>query len=214
MTLNTLFAHITTLTTTPLAGVLAHQAMVPEDRKESLFNIDLDKKKPKKAAVLMLLYPKKGVLHLALIVRSDYDGAHASQIAFPGGKPEIEDLDLAVTATRETYEEIGVAINLIKIIRPFTAVYIPVSNFLVHPFLAYTTQEPIFKADFKEVKAILEVPLSYILNDLKSEVEVIKTSYSEAITVPVFKIQKHTVWGATAMMLNELKETLKILNAL
>jgi 8-oxo-dGTP pyrophosphatase MutT (NUDIX family) len=214
MTLDTFISHIPMLTTTPLAGVLAHQAMVPNDRKESLFNINLDEKKPKKAAVLMLLYPKKQILHLVLIVRSDYDGAHAAQIAFPGGKPEIEDADLAATATRETQEEIGVAVDSINIIKAFTAVYIPVSNFLVQPFLAYTIQEPIFKADYKEVKAILEVSLSYILNDLKSQKKNIKTSYSEAIMVPVFEIQSHTVWGATAMMLNELKETLKILNAL
>lgn len=212
MTLDTFITHIPMLTTTPLAGVLAHQAMVPEDRKESLFNIDLDEKKPKKAAVLMLLYPKKEVLHLVLIVRSDYDGAHASQIAFPGGKPEKVDVDLAATATRETQEEIGVAVDVIKIIRAFTAVYIPVSGFLVQPFLAYTNQEPIFKPDSKEVKAILEVPLPYILNDLKSQKKVIKTSYSESIMVPVFEIQEHTVWGATAMMLNELKEVLKKVN--
>ncbi len=214
MTLDRLVAQISSLTTTSLVGILAHQAMVPEDRKESLFNIDLDKKKPKKAAVLMLLYPKAELLHLALIVRSDYDGAHASQIAFPGGKPEIEDVDLAATAIRETHEEIGVAVDSINIISAFTAVYIPVSGFLVQPFLAYTNQKPIFKPDPKEVKAILEVPLSYILNDLKKEKKIIKTSYSESIAVPVFEIQGHTVWGATAMMLNELKEVLKILNPL
>lgn len=86
----------------------AHAKMVPPERidflqKQSFVNIV-----PKKAAVLMLLYPKNNKTHLALIVRNSYPGIHASQIAFPGGKVENYDVDLADTALRETHEEIGI----------------------------------------------------------------------------------------------------------
>ncbi len=46
------------------------------------------------AAVMMLFYPKKSQTHLALILRTSYNGVHSSQIAFPGGKVEPEDVDL------------------------------------------------------------------------------------------------------------------------
>jgi hypothetical protein len=36
-----------------------------------------------------------------------------------------------------------------------------------------------------------------------------KTSYANEMLVPAFKIEEHIVWGATAMMLSELKELLK-----
>ena len=35
------------------------------------------------------------------------------------------------------------------------------------------------------------------------------TSYSKSIEVPAFKIEDYYVWGATAMMLSELKDVLK-----
>jgi hypothetical protein len=85
---------------------------------------------------------------------------------------------------------------------------------LVQPFLAYTDQEVNFTLDPKEVKNILEIPISFIINDLIVKEKNIKTSYSELMIVPVFEIQEFTVWGATAMMLNELKEILKSLKSL
>jgi len=56
----------------------------------------------------MLFYPKNGATHLVLIHRTSYYGVHSSQIAFPGGKPEIVDKNLEATALRETHEEIGI----------------------------------------------------------------------------------------------------------
>ena len=35
------------------------------------------------------------------------------------------------------------------------------------------------------------------------------TSYATDIEVPAFMVDKYVVWGATAMMMSELKETIK-----
>jgi hypothetical protein len=35
------------------------------------------------------------------------------------------------------------------------------------------------------------------------------TSYANEIDVPAFLVKEHIVWGATAMMMSELKETIK-----
>ena len=192
-----------------LPGESAHAKMAPLERLIELKNLDLKEKKPRVAAVMMLLYPKEGDTHLILIVRNTYKGVHSSQIAFPGGKYETSDADFEVTALRETHEEIGVIPEKINIIKHFTPIYIPPSNFLVHPFLGIAEDELLFYPDSREVADIIELPLSVFLNDEIIIETQLSTSYAENALVPAFKIEKHLVWGATAMMLSELRDVLK-----
>lgn len=187
----------------------AHIKMAPLERIDALKNGIFENKKSRKAAVMMLFYPKNGSTHLVLIVRSSYNGTHSSQIAFPGGKFEPEDIDFANTALRETHEEIGILPTDIEIIRAFTELYIPPSNFMVHPFLGISREEISFIPDPGEVANIIELPLSVFLSDEIIISAEMVTSYAGKITVPAFKIEEHIVWGATAMMLSELKEVLK-----
>ncbi|CAA9199973.1 NUDIX hydrolase [Flavobacterium collinsii] len=188
----------------------AHIKMAPKERLEALKNLDLKNKNPRIAAVMMLFYPKKGKTHLVLIVRNAYNGVHSSQIAFPGGKYETTDADYEETALRETHEEVGVAPEKIRVIKQFTPMYIPPSNFLVHPFLGISKEELLFYPDIREVADVIELPLSVFLND-EIVIEVtLSTSYANNALVPAFNIQNHIVWGATAMILSELRDVLKI----
>lgn len=189
----------------------AHAKMAPSNRLELLKNIDFEKMSPRKAAVMMLVYPKNEQTHLALIQRTSYNGVHSSQIAFPGGKAEDNDDNLSKTALRETHEEIGVHPNKIELIRPFTKVYIPPSNFMVHPFLGYSTQELAFTIQEEEVAGLVELPMADFLDDGIVQNKIMKTSYAGDFEVPGFRVNEHFVWGATAMMLSELKETLKMI---
>ncbi len=192
-----------------LPATIAHAKMVPPERIESLNNQDFSKNTPRKAAVLMLLYPKNKITHLALIVRNSYPGIHSSQIAFPGGKVEDFDGSLSETALRETHEEIGVDSDKINVIKAFSEVYIPPSNFLVSPFLGFSNEELSFTPCPDEVSGIIELPLFKFLDD-EIVVEVnMSTSYATNISVPAFQINDHLVWGATAMMMSELKEIIK-----
>lgn len=186
----------------------AHIKMAPLERIGALKNGIFDNEKSRKAAVMMLFYPKNGKTHLVLIVRSSYDGTHSSQIAFPGGKFETEDEVFANTALRETYEEIGIRPSDIEIIKPFTQMYIPPSNFMVYPFLGVSRDEIRFIPDPNEVAGIIELPLSVFLSDEIIITAEMVTSYAGKIKVPAFKIEEHIVWGATAMMLSELKDVL------
>ena len=192
-----------------LPAVEAHLKMAPLERIDALKRGVFDDKKTRKAAVMMLFYPKNGKTHLVLIVRNSYEGVHSSQIAFPGGKFETVDEVFANTALRETHEEIGVLPRNIEIIKPFTQMYIPPSNFMVHPFLGISREEISFIPDPNEVAAIIELPLSVFLSDEIIISTEIVTSYAGKIKVPAFKIEEHIVWGATAMMMSELKEVLK-----
>ncbi|WP_264521695.1 NUDIX hydrolase [Flavobacterium sp. N1994] len=194
-----------------LPATNAHVKMAPSNRVELLKNINLEEISPKKAAVMMLFYPKKTQTHLALILRTSYNGVHSSQIAFPGGKVEPEDLNLSETAIRETHEEIGVHPSHINVIRAFTEVYIPPSNFMVYPFMGFSKSELEFALQEDEVAGIVELPLVDFLNDKNVVTNTMKTSYAGDIEVPGFKVEQHFIWGATAMMMSELKETLKMI---
>ena len=192
-----------------LPGESAHYKMAPPERKELMKNLNLSKVNPRKAAVMMLVYPKNGIACLALIQRNSYKGVHSSQIAFPGGKVEVFDHSDLGAALRETEEEIGVLTNTITIVCPFSEVYIPPSNFFVAPFLGYCSQTPMFIPDPREVAAMVEMPLSDLLDDRNVLVKKMATSYSDSIEVPSFNVGDFDIWGATAMMLSELKQVLK-----
>ncbi|MBF2707791.1 NUDIX hydrolase [Flavobacterium soyangense] len=192
-----------------LPGIEAHFRMAPLERIEGMKNIKIETKNPKIAAVMMLFYPKNGRTHLVLIVRNSYEGVHSAQIAFPGGKYESGDQTFEQTALRETHEEIGIHPESIEIIMPFTNLYIQPSNFMVYPYLGICREEIIFIPDVNEVAKIIELPLSIFLDDNLVVSTQISTSYAENMLIPAFKINEHIVWGATAMMLSELKEVLK-----
>lgn len=201
--------HVSDLIPVELPAISAHIKMAPKERLESLKNLDFKAENPRIAAVMMLLYPKDGKTHLVLIVRNAYNGVHSSQIAFPGGKYETTDADFEETALRETHEEVGVLPNKIEVIKQFSPMYIPPSNFLVHPFLGISKEELSFYPDVREVADIIELPLSVFLDDEIIIEATLSTSYGNNIVVPAFNIQNHIIWGATAMILSELRDVLK-----
>jgi 8-oxo-dGTP pyrophosphatase MutT (NUDIX family) len=201
--------YVPELSAAELPAKEAHFKMAPFERIKFLESFDIENRNPKTAAVMMLFYPKNGMTHLVLIVRNSYEGVHSAQIAFPGGKFEAEDRTFVNTALRETHEEIGIHPDSIEIIKPFTHLYIPPSNFMVYPFLGIRREEAIFVPDPNEVANIIELPLSVFLSDKILVKAQMPTSYAGMIDVPAFKIEGHIVWGATAMILSELKEVLK-----
>ncbi len=164
--------------------------------------------KPRKAAVLALLFPEKETTYILLTKRASYKGTHSAQISFPGGKLEKGDTSESAGALRETWEEVGIPIKEMTILKEMSKTYIPPSNFLVQPFLAYTESPPRFNSNY-EVAEIIKIPLQALLSDESVSKETLSTSYAQNITVPCFLFEEHMVWGATAMMLNEIKYLLR-----
>jgi len=168
---------------------------------------DIAKNDPKSAAVLALFYPnKENKTCFVLTERAQYKGVHSAQISFPGGKIKKRDADLKATVLRETKEEI--AVSNINIVRQLTTTYIPPSNFYVTPFIGFLNNEPIFKPN-EEVQKIIQVKLSDLLDDVNITSKNTTTSYMKNIEVPCFKLNNYLVWGATAMLLSEIKDLMK-----
>ena len=125
------------------------------------------------------------------------------------GKVEETDFNLEETALRETHEEVGVHPDKVKIIKTFSEIYIPPSNFLVAPFMGISHEELMFIPDLDEVKRVLEFSIVDFLDEKSITKVKMSTSYATDIEVPAFIVDKYIVWGATAMMMSELKETIK-----
>ncbi|MBC8768754.1 CoA pyrophosphatase [Arenibacter sp. BSSL-BM3] len=190
-----------------LPGTASHYKMAPLFRLKELEAGKIIKKNPKRAAVMALFYPNSTYqTNLLLILRNTYKGIHSNQIALPGGKVEKKDLNLLETALREAQEEVGVVREQIKVIRSLSEIYIPPSNFEVTPYLGLYKKEVPFLMQASEVAAIVEVPLQDFMDDKKIFHQILNTSYAQNVEVPAFKLNGYTVWGATAMMLSEIKE--------
>lgn len=193
-----------------LPGFDAQLKMCPPFRGK--YTIDnIQKFNPKQSAVLILLYPKGNETHLVFIERAKDGKAHSGQIAFPGGKKEEKDKNYIETALREAHEEVGVTPDKVQIIGEISQLYVPVSNFIIQPVVAFSEETPLFIPQLSEVKKIFEVPLNNFLdkqNVATMDIE-IKNSNS-TMTVPTYNVCSLNIWGATAMIMSEFVEILRL----
>lgn len=184
-------------------GLDVQKELAPKNRINELKTSN--KEFVRNASVMALVYPKQEIMHLALILRTQYDGKHSGQVALPGGKQELTDDNHWGTAIREVEEEIGISHSEFKLLKELSCLYVPVSNFKVHPYLAMSNKELIFKLQESEVADLIEMPLDYFIFKSNIEHTNVKTSKETTIKAPAFIYQGHIIWGATAMILNELK---------
>lgn len=164
----------------------------------------------KLSATLLLLYEKDGLPHFILTERQTYAGKHSGQISFPGGKTEPFDATTAQTALRETKEELGIDPTKITLMGKLTEVYIPVSNFLIHPYIGFVAQLPPLSPDSYEVKEVLHVSCNDLLaNKSRIKTDIPVENGRVIKQIPAFNLTDRIVWGATAIILNEFKYILK-----
>ena len=193
----------------PLPGKKAHIELAPY---RSEIELDYKNKEPKIASTLLLIYPKDGETFFCLIERQEYEGTHSNQISFPGGKNESGE-SMKETALRETMEEIGVDPISISIIGELSQVFVPPSNFLIHPFVGYCDVRPVFNANKREVKRIIEVNIKDLFK--KDIIKIKKMSFKKSsgnvnFEVPYLDLNNKIVWGATSVILNEFRKMLQL----
>lgn len=182
----------------------AHQEMIPRPRGARPPDLDGE---PREGGVLVVLYDKDGQTQLILTRRRDDLNDHAGQISFPGGRREVGE-NLQMTAIREAEEEIGLDPAALTVLGRLTCLYIPPTDYEVHPFVAWYDGQPVFRRQAEEVAQIIEVPLAFLL-DPANRFEESWNYRGMTVQVPFYLIESHKVWGATAMMLSEFLERLR-----
>jgi len=168
-----------------------------------------EQKAPVEAAVLALFYASKKNTHLVFIKRNEYDGPHSAQVSFPGGAREAVDKTREETALRETREEVGIK-GKMEILGALTPLHIPVSNFMVYPYVGCMEEAPLFRPDPAEVQYVIEAPLSALLDPGNSRSETLK-HHGQFMEVPFYSVRNEKIWGATAMMLSEVLQLAALL---
>jgi len=195
----------------PLPGVEAQYKMAPINRSRVDLNSDFKLTVRNSAVMILFCQDANQQWYIPLIERMTYGGVHSGQVSFPGGKQEENDRDLLHTALRECEEEIG--LNDLEAIGSLTELYIPVSGFLVKPFVGICNIiQPSYKTQEREVKQVLHLPLEDLLNDnniLHGEVIV---NEGLKIKTPYIEVETKKIWGATAMILSELRELMKTIS--
>lgn len=87
----------------------------------------------RKASVLIGFVEREHGLNIIFTRRARHLKHHPGQISFPGGKYEASDSNLAETALRETFEEVGIDRNKIEIFGQMPEL-VTISKFTVTPF--------------------------------------------------------------------------------
>lgn len=158
---------------------------------------------PRESAVLFLIHPIDSVAHFTLIKRATYSGVHSGQISLPGGKRDAQDNSLVETALRECQEEIGVKIPTGNVIGELQSIYVPPSNFIIHPYVAYSKEQLTFSKEDREVDEIIHVTAKQI-SSLNIKVKNMELTPGYLSDVSYYELNKNVVWGATATILAEI----------
>ena len=192
----------------PLPGKSAQLKMSPQPVDERRFDL-LTPKSHRKGAVLLMIYPEGNQAFFPLIKWPNYPGVHGGQIALPGGKMDPTDADLIYTALREAEEEVAINPQKVTVLGSLTDLYIPASNFLVKPVIAFSEEIPDFVPEAREVQQILPTPLLSLFDKGILMRKKLIVNQGLELDTPYFEIQKEMVWGATAMILSEFLEILQ-----
>ena len=190
-----------------LPGQDAQYRMAPIHRTRVEVDFENNKNYVQSAVMIVLYKNENNDWYLPLIERKTYNGIHSGQIGLPGGKFEKQDVDLLNTALRECEEEIG--IHDIEPIGALSPLVIPVSGFLVKPFIGIHRSKKLnYQLQEREVEQVLNLSLNYLLDETNIVKGEIFVNDNLKIKTPYLEVQSKKVWGATAMILSELKEVL------
>lgn len=158
------------------------------------------------AAVLVGLVAREDGAHVLLTLRTDGLRHHAGQVSFPGGRIEPDDADAVAAALREMREEIGVDAGLVTPLG-FLDPLETITGFRVLPVVARVDAGYVATPDPNEVADVFEVPLSLLLDPARLQRRTVDYR-GRARDILEYDYAERRIWGATALMLLNLRERL------
>ena len=157
-----------------------------------------------RAAVLCPLYIEKGAMKMLFIKRSQTVKAHKGEISFPGGVMEDLDSSLKATSTRETEEEIGVKVDDITVFGSLDEVN-TTTGFLVSPFVGSIPHPYRFNLSTDEVDSLISLAVDDFFKP-QNKIDFYYFNGRQLSPQLAFKIDGHTIWGATAKIMGRFLE--------
>ena len=194
----------------PLPGNEAHLTTRIKTKSEVTFPNTQETARP--AAVLILLFPFEDEIQFFLTKRTEDVEHHKGQISLPGGIRENNE-SLNETALRETKEEVGIDSTKIIISGSLTPFFIPVTGYIVHPFIGWCKEKPSTKIHDVEVNQLFSVSITELMDEKTLKTEQRNIRGYDAI-VPYYNFEKCKVWGATAAILSEFKSILEDISSI
>ena len=157
----------------------------------------------KHSAVLIPLFIKDGEYHILFIKRSQEVENHKGEISFPGGLCEKSDGGPEETAFREAFEETGIRSQDVKVLGTLDDMKTISTNYRVTPIVGVIPYPYSFTLQKAEVDEIIEIPLTYLLDEGNGLEESI-TREGKTYTGCVYHYKDYLIWGATARILSNL----------
>lgn len=141
-----------------------------------------------------------------LTVRHSALRSHPGQISFPGGRVDATDGDVAATALREAWEEVGIEPAAVEVLGSLPP-YLTGTGYSVVPVLGLIPAHYKYRLARDEVEEVFHVPCEFLFETgtwetREYEVEGGRRAYAE------IWFGRYRVWGATAGMIVGLRERL------
>lgn len=197
----TLISKVRSALKEPLPGKVAQFEMAAIGRPSNDAKVRDD---VRTASVLISLFERNDEWVTAVMKRRIIDGdRHSGQISLPGGKRENGE-PLEMTAIRESHEEIGTPYDNVEILGRLTELHVPVSNFIIHPYVSFIDAPFDYVKQESEVESIHEIRIDDLMDPNRRKTTEIRVPEGFTLkNVPYFDLSGEVIWGATAMIFSE-----------
>lgn len=188
---------------------IAGQIHPPSDPIRFSLPTHLLRGKPKPAGVLVPFLQIEGSWHILFTRRTDTLVEHSGQVAFPGGRAELEDRSLEETALREAREEIGLDPGSVQILGRLDS-FVTITNYILTPVVGRIPWPFPIRLEKEEVQRVFTIPLDWLADPSNHDVRA-RLLPAPLPSLPVIYFHPYdgeTLWGVSAQVTVNLLELL------